>query len=89
MGSITPLLGQYHTPTADAATRAHAPLAHIEQGGYARCPVQQANGVWFQPSPQSALTAMNVDGKFGGRLHGLCGEADPDCDNPMQRALMR
>ena len=24
-------------------------------------------------------------GKCGGRLHGLCGEADPDCDNPMQR----
>ena len=21
-------------------------------------------------------------GNFGGRLHGLCGEADPDCDNP-------
>ena len=24
-------------------------------------------------------------GKCGGRLHGLCGEADPDSDNPMQR----
>ena len=24
-------------------------------------------------------------GERGGRLHGLCGEADPDCDNPMQR----
>ena len=24
-------------------------------------------------------------GKCGGRLQGLCGEADPDCDNPMQR----
>ena len=24
-------------------------------------------------------------GKCGGRLHGLCGEADQDCDNPMQR----
>ena len=24
-------------------------------------------------------------GKCGDRLHGLCGEADPDCDNPMQR----
>ena len=24
-------------------------------------------------------------GKCGGRLHGLCGEADPDRDNPMQR----
>ena len=24
-------------------------------------------------------------GKCCGRRHGLCGEADPDCDNPMQR----
>ena len=24
-------------------------------------------------------------GKCGGRMHGLCGEADPDCDNPKQR----
>ena len=23
-------------------------------------------------------------GKCSGRLHGICGEADPDCDNPMQ-----
>ena len=24
-------------------------------------------------------------GKCGGRLRGLCGEANPDCDDPMQR----
>ena len=37
-----------------------------------------------------ALTPERRDGhecrgKCGGRLHGLCGEADPDCDDPMQR----
>ena len=40
--------------------RARTPLAHNEQRGYARCPVQQANCVWFQPAPPSALTATNV-----------------------------
>ena len=24
-------------------------------------------------------------GKCGGRLHGLCGEAEPNCDNPVPR----
>ena len=31
-----------------------------EQRGYARCHVQQANCVWFQPAPPSALTATSV-----------------------------
>ena len=41
-----------------------------------------------------ALTPERPDGlecrgKCRGRLRGLCGEADPDCDNPMQRVSMR
>ena len=40
--------------------REHTPLAHNEQRGHARCPVQQANYVWFQPAPSRALTATNV-----------------------------
>ena len=41
-----------------------------------------------------ALTLERTDGhesrgKSDGRLHGLCGEADPDCDIPMQRVSMR
>ena len=51
----------YHTRTAVvAAARTHAPLTHHEQRGYAPCPVQQANCVWVQPSPTSAMTATNV-----------------------------
>ena len=40
--------------------REHTPRAHNEQRGYARCPVYQANCVWFHPAPPSALTATNV-----------------------------
>ena len=38
----------------------NTPLAHNKQRGYARCPVQQASCVWFQPAHPSALTATNV-----------------------------
>ena len=51
---------QYHIPIAVVAARTHAPLAHNEQRGYARCPLQQASCVWFQPSPLSGLTATTV-----------------------------
>ena len=40
----------------------------------------------------AALTPKRPDdhefrGKCGGRLHGFRGEAEPDCNNPMQRIL--
>ena len=45
-----------------------------------------AAGELFGSSPHpQAPDGHECRGKCGGRLHGLCGEADPDCDNPMQR----
>ena len=42
--------------------REHTPLAHNEQGRYARYPVRPVSCVYFQPALPSALTATNIAG---------------------------
>ena len=45
-----------------------------------------AGELWLVPGrTHERPDGYECHGKCGGRLHGLCGEADPDCDNPMQR----
>ena len=37
------------------------------------------------PHPRAHPDCHEYRGENGGRLHGLCGKSDPDCDNPVQR----
>ena len=75
---------QYHSPTAAVVTaRSHGPLAHNGQTeGIRTMPCAAAGELCLV----RALTPERPDGqkclgKCGDRLHGLCGGAEPDCDN--------
>ena len=75
--NITPLLPLLQE-------RTHARVQYNEYSSGYRHDALCGGRTVFDPRPYStAQCGHECCGNCGGRLHGFCGEADPDCDNPM------